>query len=97
MFQYDQPDARGHFGIYGGSFVAETLSHALDELRQAYDRYRDDAEFLAEFRAGGHQARPHLGGVATGEALYLPAVADVDDPADPRPDLGTVLVDFLTR
>ncbi|MEN9365966.1 MAG: tryptophan synthase subunit beta [Pseudomonadota bacterium] len=50
MFQYDQPDARGHFGIYGGSFVAETLSHALDELRQAYDRYRDDAEFLAEFR-----------------------------------------------
>jgi len=50
MFQYDQPDARGHFGVYGGSFVAETLSHALDELRQAYDRYRDDAEFLAEFR-----------------------------------------------
>jgi len=50
MFQYDQPDARGHFGIYGGSFVAETLSHALDELHQAYDRYRDDAEFLAEFR-----------------------------------------------
>ncbi|MFM2055037.1 MAG: tryptophan synthase subunit beta [Pseudomonadota bacterium] len=50
MFHYDQPDARGHFGIYGGSFIAETLSHALDELRQAYDRYRGDAEFLAEFR-----------------------------------------------
>jgi tryptophan synthase beta chain len=50
MFSYDQPDARGHFGIYGGSFVAETLSHALDELRAAYDRYRDDPDFLAEFR-----------------------------------------------
>ena len=50
MFEYHQPDARGHFGIYGGSFVAETLSHALDELRAAYDRYRDDPDFLAEFR-----------------------------------------------
>jgi tryptophan synthase beta chain len=50
MFHYDQPDARGHFGVYGGSFVAETLSHALDELRANYDRYRDDPEFLAEYR-----------------------------------------------
>jgi tryptophan synthase beta chain len=50
MFEYDQPDARGHFGIYGGSFVAETLSHALDELRANYDRYRDDPDFLAEYR-----------------------------------------------
>ncbi|PXW98761.1 tryptophan synthase beta chain [Sphaerotilus hippei] len=50
MFQYDQPDARGHFGIYGGSFVAETLSHALDELRQAYEHYRHDPEFIAEFK-----------------------------------------------
>jgi tryptophan synthase beta chain len=51
MISYDQPDARGHFGVYGGSFVAETLSHALDELRAAYDRYRDDPDFLAEFRS----------------------------------------------
>ncbi len=51
MFHYDQPDARGHFGVYGGSFVAETLSHALDELRMSYERYRDDPEFLAEFRS----------------------------------------------
>ncbi len=51
MITYDQPDARGHFGVYGGSFVAETLSHALDELRAAYDRYRGDPEFLAEFRS----------------------------------------------
>jgi tryptophan synthase beta chain len=50
MFSYDQPDARGHFGVYGGSFVAETLSHALDELRAAYDHYRHDPQFVAEFR-----------------------------------------------
>ncbi|MGE0875287.1 MAG: tryptophan synthase subunit beta [Burkholderiales bacterium] len=46
---YDLPDARGHFGPYGGSFVSETLSHALDELREAYARCRKDPEFLAEF------------------------------------------------
>jgi tryptophan synthase beta chain len=50
MFDYQQPDARGHFGIYGGSFVSETLSHALDELHAAYERYRHDPEFQAEFR-----------------------------------------------
>ncbi len=50
MFSYDQPDARGHFGVYGGSFVAETLSHALDELRAAYEHYRHDPQFIAEFR-----------------------------------------------
>ena len=50
MLNYQQPDARGHFGPYGGSFVAETLVHALDELRAAYDRYRDDPEFVAEFQ-----------------------------------------------
>ena len=49
MKPYDFPDARGHFGPYGGIFVAETLVHALDELRQAYDRYRNDPEFVAEF------------------------------------------------
>jgi tryptophan synthase beta chain len=32
MSNYAQPDAAGHFGPYGGSFVAETLVHALDEL-----------------------------------------------------------------
>jgi tryptophan synthase beta chain len=43
------PDENGHFGQYGGSFVAETLVHALDELRAAYARYRDDPDFLQEF------------------------------------------------
>ncbi|HLS57766.1 MAG TPA: tryptophan synthase subunit beta [Zeimonas sp.] len=49
MKPYDLPDARGHFGPYGGIFVAETLVHALEELRVAYARYRDDPEFVAEF------------------------------------------------
>lgn len=47
---YDLPDQRGHFGPYGGSFVSETLTHALDELKAAYAHYRTDPEFLAEFR-----------------------------------------------
>ena len=36
MLNYQQPDPSGHFGPYGGSFVAETLVHALDELKAAY-------------------------------------------------------------
>jgi len=47
---YDLPDARGHFGPYGGVFVAETLIHALRELLTQYERFRDDPEFKAEFR-----------------------------------------------
>jgi tryptophan synthase beta chain len=47
---YKLPDASGHFGPYGGSFVAETLSHALAELNEAYARYSQDPEFLEEFR-----------------------------------------------
>jgi len=46
---YNQPDARGHFGPYGGIFVAETLMAALDELRGAYEEARNDASFRAEF------------------------------------------------
>ncbi len=45
---YDYPDARGHFGPYGGVFVAETLMEPIDELRLAYERYMQDPEFLAE-------------------------------------------------
>ena len=47
---YNFPDAKGHFGPYGGAFAAETLSHALAELNAAYARYSVDPEFLAEFR-----------------------------------------------
>jgi tryptophan synthase beta chain len=50
MQMVDLPDSHGHFGPYGGVFVAETLMHALDELREAYAKYRNDAEFVAEFR-----------------------------------------------
>jgi tryptophan synthase beta chain len=46
---YNLPDARGHFGPYGGTFVSETLTHALTQLKDGYAHYRDDPEFLAEF------------------------------------------------
>jgi len=49
MASYHQPDPTGHFGIYGGSFVSETLTHAISELRDAYARYQHDPEFLREF------------------------------------------------
>jgi tryptophan synthase beta chain len=46
---YNLPDAQGHFGPYGGIFVAETLMYALEELRLQYERMRRDPEFIAEF------------------------------------------------
>lgn len=49
MQPYHYPDERGHFGPYGGVFVAETLIHALDNLKEAYARFRDDPDFLREF------------------------------------------------
>jgi len=42
------PDARGHFGRYGGRFVSETLMAALDDLEKVYLRLKDDPEFLAD-------------------------------------------------
>ena len=58
MFAYDQPDATGHFRspefpqspAFGGSFVSETLVHALDELKGAYAHYRNDPDFVAEYK-----------------------------------------------
>src|SRR3974390_2692498 len=58
MQMYDLPDPRGHFGPYGGVFVAETLSHALDELREAYERCRRDPAFMAEFH---HELKHYVG------------------------------------
>ena len=46
---YNFPDPSGHFGPYGGSFVSETLTFALEQLREAYAHYKDDPEFLREF------------------------------------------------
>jgi tryptophan synthase beta chain len=45
---YSLPDAAGHFGPYGGVFVAETLRAALDELAAAYEKFRNDPQFKAE-------------------------------------------------
>jgi tryptophan synthase beta chain len=46
---YDLPDTLGHFGRYGGTFVAETLIPALEELKDAYATARRDPLFIAEF------------------------------------------------
>jgi tryptophan synthase beta chain len=51
MKPYDLPDARGHFGQYGGTFVAETLIQALDELKAQYAKYQHDPEFRREFES----------------------------------------------
>ncbi|MCF6354069.1 MAG: tryptophan synthase subunit beta [Candidatus Polarisedimenticolaceae bacterium] len=48
---FNQPDEQGHFGPYGGVFVAETLMQALEELRQNYEKYLHDNDFLAELDA----------------------------------------------
>ncbi len=47
----NMPDGGGHFGPYGGMFVAETLMEPLEQLRQAYEKYMQDEEFLAELDA----------------------------------------------
>jgi len=49
--KYNMPDARGHFGPYGGIFVAETLMPPIQELNAAYQRYMVDPEFIAELDA----------------------------------------------
>jgi tryptophan synthase beta chain len=49
MRVYDLPDAKGHFGPYGGVFVSETLIAALEDLKAAYARYKDDPVFKAEY------------------------------------------------
>ena len=48
VFGLRDPDERGYYGPFGGSFVPETLVAPIDELRRAYFRVREDAGFLAE-------------------------------------------------
>lgn len=48
---YQMPDEKGHFGPYGGVFAAETLMLPIQELNEAYQHYRNDPDFLAEFDA----------------------------------------------
>jgi tryptophan synthase beta chain len=45
------PDEQGHFGPYGGMFVADTLVHAVKQLQKAYQHYRADPKFWDEFTA----------------------------------------------
>ena len=77
---YNFPDARGHFGPYGGIFVSETLMHALAELNAAYDAARQDPEFVAEFEyeLKNYVGRPspiyhakHLSRDCGGAQIYL--------------------------
>ncbi|MDD2659255.1 MAG: tryptophan synthase subunit beta [Methylococcales bacterium] len=49
--KYNMPDERGHFGPYGGIFVAETLIPPIQELNAAYHQYLKDPEFMAELDA----------------------------------------------
>ncbi len=48
---YEMPDKKGHFGPYGGIFVAETLMPAVTELNEAYQHYMKDPDFIAELDA----------------------------------------------
>ncbi|HFE37442.1 MAG TPA: tryptophan synthase subunit beta, partial [Gammaproteobacteria bacterium] len=45
------PDKKGHFGIYGGRFIAETLMAPIEELTQAYEQYKSDPLFIQELDA----------------------------------------------
>ena len=74
------PDDSGHFGVYGGRFVAETLIEPLEQLTRAYRKYIDDEEFLAEFErdlktfVGRPSPLYHArrwGGQFTGARVYL--------------------------
>ena len=58
MRMYDLPDASGHFGPYGGVYMAETLIPAVEELREQYLRFKDDPDFKAEF---AHELKHYVG------------------------------------
>jgi tryptophan synthase beta chain len=55
---YNYPDTSGHFGQFGGIYMAETLIPAVEELRIQYLRFRDDPDFKAEF---AHELRHYVG------------------------------------
>ncbi|MCQ4022749.1 MULTISPECIES: tryptophan synthase subunit beta [unclassified Ruminococcus] len=54
--------SKGRFGIHGGQFIPETLMNAVNELEEAYNKYKDDPEFIAEFEAllKNYAGRPSL-------------------------------------
>jgi tryptophan synthase beta chain len=74
------PDESGHFGIYGGRYVAETLMPPLEELDEAYRKYMQDPDFMAELDAdlANYVGRPsplylaeRLTAQAGGARIYL--------------------------
>ncbi|MDI9818265.1 MULTISPECIES: tryptophan synthase subunit beta [unclassified Legionella] len=80
MSEIEFPDKHGHFGPYGGIFVADTLMDALQQLQEAYQQYRNDPEFLeelaSELRDYVGRATPlyharHLSEKIGGAAIYL--------------------------
>ena len=80
MHDYDLPDGSGHFGPYGGVFVAETLIAALDELKEAYAAAQRDSQFIAEidYELKHYVGRPspiyharHWSDVLGGAQIYL--------------------------
>ncbi len=48
MKRYDFPDKKGHFGVYGGRFVSDTLFHALEALEKEYETAQKDPDFIKE-------------------------------------------------
>ena len=58
MSSYNLPDDKGHFEQYGGVFIAETLMTAITELNEAYDKFKDDEDFIREFK---HDLKHYVG------------------------------------
>ena len=58
MKNYNLPNDSGHFAQYGGVFIAETLMAAVTELKDAYQQYKDDKDFIAEFK---HDLKHYVG------------------------------------
>jgi tryptophan synthase beta chain len=80
MSEKELPDEHGHFGPYGGLFVADTLVYPVEQLQKAYQQYRVDPKFWAEFRAElrDYVGRPtplyhakHLTNKVGGAQIYL--------------------------
>lgn len=51
MNHKELPDDNGHFGTYGGVFVADTLMHALNDLKEVYEEAKKDPAFIKELQA----------------------------------------------
>ncbi|HAT7935057.1 TPA: tryptophan synthase subunit beta [Legionella pneumophila subsp. pneumophila] len=80
MIKKELPDEFGHFGPYGGMFVADTLVSALKQLEHAYTKYRNDQDFLSELHTElkDYVGRPnplyhavHLSKKIGGAQIYL--------------------------